>query len=144
MSDAQAKQPKSKGKPGDKGKDKPGDKDKDKDKRKRKRKGSGSDDGIFSVSANPRAGASIRRAKGWGGLAGFMIAALLSLRASVPIAEVGERALIAGAAGYLLAWACAVTIWRQLMIAQLRQAALEARQRHAETAAAQPTIAPRQ
>ncbi len=134
-----------------KSKAKPSDKDKGKDKAKRKGKGKGKgkpngSDGVFSVSANPRARASIRRVKGWGGLAGFVIAGCLSLRASVPIAGAGERALIAGAAGYLLMWACSVTIGRQLMIVQRRQAAEEARQRQAEAAAvaaAQPTIDPR-
>jgi hypothetical protein len=137
MSDEKAKKSKSKAKPGDK------DKAKGKDK-KAKGKGATQTDGVFSVAANPGARASIRRAKGWAGLAGFMIAGLLSIKASVPIAGAGERALIAGTAGYLLAWACAVTIWRQLMIAQLRHAAEEARERRAESTAAEPTITPRQ
>ncbi|MGO9901999.1 MAG: hypothetical protein ACLP0J_20480 [Solirubrobacteraceae bacterium] len=143
MSDEKAKKSKSKAKPGDSDKGKGKGKGKDKQ-AKGKGKGTAQTDGIFSVAANPRAGASIRRAKGWAGLAGFMIAGLLSIKASVPIVGAGERALIAGAAGYLLAWACAVTIWRQLMIAQLRVAAEEARARRAESTAAEPTITPRQ
>lgn len=132
MSDNKAKKAKSKAKPPDKGKGK----SKDKGKGKERAPGATS----FSVSANPRATASIRRAKGWGGLAGFVIAGYLSLAASVPLPDAGERALVAGAIGYLLVWACSVTVWRQLMIAQLRQAAEEARQRHAANAASQPTI----
>ncbi len=137
MSDAKAKKANAKAKPDGK------DKKKDKDKGKGKGTGTEQGTGVFSVSANPRAAESIRRAKGWGGLAGFLIATYLSLNASVPIAGALERGLIAGAAGYLLAWACSVTIWRQLMISQLREAAeqaKQARQQRAEAAAAQPTI----
>jgi hypothetical protein len=32
------------------------------------------------------------------------------------------RALIAGVGGYLLAWMCSVTVWRQLVLAELRAA----------------------
>ncbi len=131
MSDAKAKKAKAKAKPA--GKD------------KKKGKGEGKEEGagVFSVSANPRAGQSIRRTKGCGGLACFVIATYLSINAAVPIPGALERGLIAGAAGYLLAWACSVTIWRQLMISQLRVAAEQARAQHAlraEAAAAQPTI----
>jgi hypothetical protein len=82
----------------------------------------GSDSTLISVAAHPRAGVQVRRAKGWGGLAGFVIAAYLSINAQVPLVDVGERALIAGAAGYLVAWACSVTVWRHLMLAELRAA----------------------
>jgi hypothetical protein len=75
-----------------------------------------------SVAAHPRASYQVRRAKGWGGVAGFGIAAYLSHKAGVPIADLGLRAIVAGMAGYLLAWACAVTVWRQLVLAELRTA----------------------
>ena len=38
--------------------------------------------------------------------------------------DLGLRALMAGIVGYMLAWACAVTVWRHLVLAELR-AALE-------------------
>ncbi len=76
-----------------------------------------------SVAAHPRASYQVRRAKGWGGLAGFGIAAYLSYKAGVPTFDLGLRAIIAGLVGYMLAWACAVTVWRQLVIAELRAAA---------------------
>lgn len=88
----------------------------------------------ISVAAHPRAGAQVRRAKGFGGLAGFVIAAYVSIRAGVPADQVGLRAIVAGAAGYLLAWGCSVTIWRQLVLAELR---LAAEQAAAQRAAAQ-------
>ena len=62
----------------------------------------------------------MRRAKGFSGLAGFTIAGLLSYRANVPAFDVGLRALAVGVAGYVVAWAAAVTVWRVLLVAELR------------------------
>jgi hypothetical protein len=76
--------------------------------------------GGASIATHPRAGAQVRRAKGWGGLGGFAIAGLLSYQAGVPAFDVGVRALVAGVVGYMLAWACSVTIWRYLVLAELR------------------------
>ncbi len=77
-----------------------------------------------SVANHPRARYQVRRAKGWGGIAGFAIAGYLSYKAGVPTFDVGMRALVAGIVGYMLAWMCAVTVWRHLVQAELR-AALE-------------------
>jgi hypothetical protein len=77
-----------------------------------------------SVANHPRARYQVRRAKGWGGIAGFAIAGYLSYKAGIPTADVGMRALIAGIVGYMLAWMCAVTVWRHLVQAEIR-AALE-------------------
>ena len=38
----------------------------------------------------------------------------------MPAFDVGLRALMAGVVGYGLAWACSVTIWRHLVLAELR------------------------
>jgi len=96
-----------------------------KDKKKKgKGKGSGDAAGGPSIADHPRASYQVRRAKGWGGIIGFGLAAYLSYKAGVPTADLGMRALIAGIVGYMLAWACAVTVWRHLVLAELR-AALE-------------------
>ena len=93
-----------------------------------------------SVAAYPRAREHVRRAKGWGGLGGFAVAAFLSLQASVPPEQVALRALAAGVVGYLLAWGCAVAVWRQLIIAELRAVAerLEAEEAEFEDDIAAP------
>jgi len=96
--------------------------EKAKGKKAKGKKGEAEDAGM-SVAAHPRAGGHVRQAKGWGGLIGFGIAAYLSMHAAVPTVDIGIRALAAGAAGYLLAWACSVTVWRHLMMAELRVAA---------------------
>ncbi len=75
-----------------------------------------------SVANHPRARYQVRRAKGWGGIAGFAIAAYLGYKAGVPTFDVGLRALVAGIVGYMLAWMCAVTVWRHLVLAELRAA----------------------
>ena len=75
-----------------------------------------------SVANHPRASYQVRRAKGWGGIAGFAIAAYLGYKAGVPTFDVGLRALVAGMVGYMLAWMCAVTVWRHLVLAELRAA----------------------
>jgi len=97
-----------------------------------------------SIATHPRARSSVRRAKGWGGLAGFAIAGLLSVQASVPLFQAAERALAAGVVGYMLVWWCSVLIWRQLIVAEQRAAIAELERRHAESpeqlaAEAQPT-----
>jgi len=73
-----------------------------------------------SVANHPRAGAQIARAKAWGGLGGFALVAVLSLRAGVPTADALLRAIVGGIASYVAAWACAVAVWRHLVIAELR------------------------
>ena len=78
-------------------------------------------DGI-SVAGHPRAAAQVRRAKGFGGVSFFLITAYLSYKAQVPPDQVALRALIGGIGGYLLAWMCSVTVWRQLVLAELKAA----------------------
>jgi len=91
-----------------------------------KKKKKGKDDASSvpgpSVANHPRARYQVRRAKGWGGIAGFAIAAYLGYQAGIPTFDVGERALAAGIVGYMLAWACAVTVWRHLVLAELKAA----------------------
>jgi hypothetical protein len=93
-----------------------------KGKKDKKGKGSGDAAGGPSIAAHPRASYQVRRAKGWGGIAGFALAAYLSYKAGVPTFDLGLRALIAGIVGYMLAWFCAVTVWRHLVLAELRAA----------------------
>ena len=94
-----------------------------------------------SISTHPRARNSVRQAKGWAGLAGFAIAALLSLQASVPLFQVGERALAAGVVGYMLAWWCSVLIWRHLIVAEQHAAIAELERRNSDAAEQRPAEA---
>jgi hypothetical protein len=72
-----------------------------------------------SVAAHPRAARQVARAKGWGGLGGFLIGGYLSLPTST-LAGAGLRALVAGVVCYVAAWAGAVFLWRRLVMLELK------------------------
>ena len=88
-------------------------------KNKADKKGKGASGGL-SVAGHPRAAAQVRKAKGWGGLAAFVVTAYLSLSHGATPDVAGMRALGAGVLGYVIAWGCAVMVWRQLMVAEIR------------------------
>lgn len=75
--------------------------------------------GSPSVAAHPRAARSVARVKGWGGLAGFFIAGYMSLPTDT-LAEAALRALVAGSACYVAAWAGAVFVWRRLVVLEIK------------------------
>jgi hypothetical protein len=118
-----------------------------KDKQDKKDKAA-ADPGTIRVAAHPRARASIRRWRGRAGLAGLVVATLLSLRAGVPHFDAVIRGLIGGVAAQFVAWTAAVVIWRHLVIAELsahraaREAAAAERRAAAEARAAQALAAP--
>ena len=96
---------------------------KGKGKGKAKGKGKqGSAAAAITLAAHPRAVSAISRAKGWGGLGGFALVGFLSWRAGAAPADVALRALAAGVAGLVMAWAVAVHVWRHLAVAELRAA----------------------
>ncbi|HSZ13031.1 MAG TPA: hypothetical protein VK790_03235 [Solirubrobacteraceae bacterium] len=72
-----------------------------------------------SVAAHPRAARAVARAKGWGGLAGFVVGGYLSLPTNT-LAGAGLRALVAGIVCYVAAWAGAVFLWRRLVILEIK------------------------
>lgn len=94
----------------------------------------------MSIANHPRAGAQVARAKAWGGLGGFLLVALLSLRAGVPTPDALLRAIAAGVVGYVATWAAAVLVWRHLVVAELRAVR---RHRAAEAAARRAAAAQR-
>jgi hypothetical protein len=75
------------------------------------------------VSAHPKARRSIRAAKGWGGLIAFFFVAFLSWHNGVDFTHAATRCLFAGMAGYVVTWAAAVYVWRQIAVAEVRQRA---------------------
>jgi hypothetical protein len=83
----------------------------------------------IALSEHPRARHSISRAKGLGGMACFAVVGLVSLRAGVPFFSSGLRALLAGVVGYAVAWFCAVQVWRQLAVAEIRRHRADALER---------------
>jgi hypothetical protein len=73
----------------------------------------------ISIAAHPRAARAVRRAKGYGGVGGFGLGAILSLRAGVPLPDAALRGIEAGAGGYVACWFGAVVVWRQLAVAEV-------------------------
>jgi len=80
------------------------------------------DDRHVRLSTHPRAKRHIAMAKGWGGLAGFALVLILSLRAGAPAFDAGWHALLAGIGFSTLGWAAAVSVWRQVAVAEVRAA----------------------
>ena len=81
-----------------------------------------------TVADHPRASRHVRLAKGWGGLIGFVLVAVLSWRAGRGAFDVGLRALAAGLVGFIVAWAVTLSAWRLLVEAEPRLAVAEARE----------------
>jgi hypothetical protein len=74
------------------------------------------------VAEHPVAARQIARARARGALVGFVLAFWLSRRAGLPFPESGARAIAAGLTCRMLAWAAVVTVWRQLIPAQIAAA----------------------
>ncbi len=72
-----------------------------------------------SVAAHPRAARAVARAKGWGGLIGFLLGGYMSLPTNT-LAAAGLRALVAGLVCYVAVWAGAVFVWRRLVILEIK------------------------
>jgi hypothetical protein len=87
---------------------------------------------LVSLAEHPRAGASIRRAKAWGGLAGFGLMTAVGLLHGSPLDGTLGRALVGGIVAYLIAWAVAVAVVKRVLIAEATAAA----RRRAESASA--------
>lgn len=111
---------------------------------RRGKKGKGGARGpeLPSVANHPRAGDQVRQAKAWGGLAGFALVAFISWRAEVPFEELLLRALAGGIVAYLVVWACAVAVWRQLVVTELRVVREQRAEEEAARRAAVPPPAP--
>lgn len=76
-------------------------------------------DGKPSVAAHPKAARRVRQAREAAGLAGFLLGGWLSLRTHTPASAL-LRALIAGAACYVVVWGAAVLLCRHLIVAEIR------------------------
>jgi hypothetical protein len=72
-----------------------------------------------SIAEHPRAARAVGRAKGWGGLFGFLLGGYLSLPTATFL-DAGLRALLAGVVCYVVAWAGAVFAWRRLVVIEIK------------------------
>ena len=83
-------------------------------------------EGKPKVAEHPVAARQIARVRAWAALIGFVVGFWLSWRAGLPFPQSGARAIVAGIVCRLLAWAAIVSLWRQLIPAEI-----EARRRRA-------------
>jgi hypothetical protein len=88
-----------------------------------------------SLAAHPRALTAVRRLRARFGIAGLLIVAFLAHRAGVPGPDCLLRGLLGGVVAYFASWACAVAVYRQLVLAELRHAEQAWRDRHAARSA---------
>jgi hypothetical protein len=78
----------------------------------------------------------VRRAKGWGGVVGAVLCTVLALQAGLPAFDAMLRGLAGGVAGYIVVWAIAIAVARQLVIAEVRARYAELERAAAGAAAA--------
>jgi hypothetical protein len=75
-----------------------------------------------SIAAHPRAKVAIRRVRSRTAFAAFVLVLLFGHHAGLTWFDATWRALVAGIAANLVAWRCALFVWRQLIIVELRRA----------------------
>jgi hypothetical protein len=95
---------------------------------------------MISMREHPKAARLVRRAKAWGGLAGFALVCLGTLLKGGVLFDACLRGLAAGFIGYFVAWRAAVGIAKHLMQAHAQtavEAALERRRERERQRAAE-------
>lgn len=75
---------------------------------------------LIGLIEHPRAKASVARTKSLGGIAGFLLGGAAALLVGEPATQALARALAGGVIAYLVTWAAAVAVWRQLLVAEAR------------------------
>jgi hypothetical protein len=79
---------------------------------------------VLKLADHARAQRSIARVKAWAGLVGLLLGLLLGRKAALPLADILARGLLVGFVAYLVGWAGAVLVWRQVAAAELEVAKL--------------------
>lgn len=74
------------------------------------------------IAEHPRARRQIGLAKSYAGLGAFALAGYAAWQGGAPFLDVATRSLVWGVAAYVVVWALAVQVWRQLAVAEVRAA----------------------
>jgi hypothetical protein len=72
------------------------------------------------ISDHPVAARQIARVRAWAAVIGFAVTFWLSHRAGLPFPECGARAIVVGVVCRVVVWAVIVSVWRQLIPAQIK------------------------
>lgn len=83
---------------------------------------------LVGLAEHPRAAASIRRIKAWGGLIGFGAVVAYSFMRGMPIPDALLRGVIAGVAAQMLAWIAAIVLWQHLLDGEASAAVRQAQE----------------
>ncbi len=75
-----------------------------------------------SIAGHPRAKLAIRRARSRAAFVVFVLVLLFGHKAGLSWFDATWRALVAGLAANIIAWRCAIFVWRHLIVAELRRA----------------------
>ena len=94
------------------------DKDKDKDKGKAEEP-----EALVTLSQHPRAKAGIRRARTRAAFIAFVLVFVLNLVGDQALFDAVWRALLAGIVVNVVAWRCAIVVWRHIVLQELEQVA---------------------
>ena len=78
-----------------------------------------------SIAGHPRAKAGIRRARTRAALIAFVLVLVLNLAGDQELFDAVWRALLAGLVVNIIAWRCAIVVWRHIVLSEVR--ALEER-----------------
>ncbi len=73
-----------------------------------------------SIAAHPRARAGIRRARTRAALIAFVLVLVLNVLGEQSLFDATWRALIAGIVVNVIAWRCAIVVWRHIILAEIR------------------------
>jgi len=74
-----------------------------------------------SISAHPRAKASIRRSRTRAAFGAFILVLALNLLGHQELQDALLRALIAGILVNVIVWRCAIIVWKHIILSELRQ-----------------------
>src|SRR3954467_9039728 len=85
-----------------------------------------------SLAAHPRARAGIRRARTRAALIAFALVLVLNLIGDQTAFDAIWRALLAGIVVNVIAWRCAIVVWRHIILAEVRAAEEQLAERQRE------------
>jgi uncharacterized membrane protein YccC len=94
---------------------------KDKDKEKGKQDAKAEKTVRVTISAHPRAKAGVRRARTRAALIAFILVLVLNLVGGQTPFDAVWRALLAGIVVNVIAWRCAIVVWRHILRSELEQ-----------------------
>jgi hypothetical protein len=93
------------------------------DKKEKKAKQADAPEALVSLSQHPRAKAGIRRARTRAAFIAFIVVFVLNLVGDQALFDAVWRALLAGIVVNVVAWRCAIVVWRHIVLNELRQVA---------------------